>query len=253
MSSKVIVITGVSKGLGRAMTTYFLSHGHTVIGCARSQDIISDMKVKFASASDRCHLAVVDVSKEDQVEAWAKKSLQIATPDIVINNACFINDFMPFLEVSVEDFDLIIDSGLKGTASVMRHFLPSMIKAGSGAIVNLSSIYASQSQGYAATYTTVKHGVQGFSKAVAQELPESVCIVLLDPGIVGTDIIHEVLPAEVATRLMQAEEWAEHVCPFILTIDHSMNGQSLNIPEILGIKCGHAIQDGRPVYEGIDY
>ena len=253
MSSKVIVITGVTKGLGRAMTTYFLSHGHTVIGCARSQDIISDMKVQFANASDRCHLSVVDVSKEDQVEAWAKKSLQIATPDIVINNACFIFGFMPFSEVSVEDFDLVIDSGLKGTASVMRHFLPSMIKAGSGAIVNISSLYASQPQVNLATYSAAKHGVQGLSKAVAQELPEPVCIVLLDPGIVGTDFTHKGLPSEVATRLMQAKEWAEHVSPFILTIDHSMNGQSLDIPEVLGIKCGVTIKEGRPVFEGIHY
>ena len=253
MSSKLIVITGVSKGLGRAMTTYFLSHGHTVIGCARSQDIISDMKVQFASASDRCHLSVVDVSEDAQVEAWAKTALKVASPDIVINSVGVANMFAPIWQVSSAEFNQVIDTGLKSHASVMRHYLPDMINAGRGLLVNFTSMFGTQPLGCLAPYSAAKHGVEGLSNAVSQELPAPLCSVILDPGVVRSNMSDTVLPAEIATRLVPAHDWAQKACPFILTIDRSMNGQTLSIPKLVDLPCGCTIKDGTIIFQGIDY
>jgi NADP-dependent 3-hydroxy acid dehydrogenase YdfG len=135
--TKLIVITGVSRGLGQAMTEGFIQLGHTVLGCARSQAAVEKLNQKFGSPHK---FTALDVANEEQVQTWAKQLLSdYGAPDLLINNAAIINDLAPLWQIPSEDFSHLIDVNIKGVANVIRHFVPAMIEKGSGIIVNLSS------------------------------------------------------------------------------------------------------------------
>ena len=134
---KTILITGVTRGLGRAMTEEFIRLGHTVLGCGRSEKEIAQLQHQFPPPNS---FAAVDVSSDEQVAAWANGILQACgAPDLLLNNAGLINRNAPLWQIGVTEFSQVIDVNLKGTMNVIRHFVPAMVARRLGVIVNFSS------------------------------------------------------------------------------------------------------------------
>jgi NAD(P)-dependent dehydrogenase (short-subunit alcohol dehydrogenase family) len=184
---KTILITGVSRGLGRALTEEFIRFGHVVIGCGRSEKEIAQLSKQFPVPND---FSVVDVADDSQVAAWAKKfSPSHATPDLLLNNAALINRSAPLWEISAQEFSDVIDVNLKGVANVIRHFVPAMIKEGRGVIVNFSSGWDRSTDAKVAPYCATKWAVEGLTQALAQELPPGMAAVPLNPGIINTAML----------------------------------------------------------------
>ena len=130
------VVTGVSRGLGRALVDGFIARGHMVFGCARSPDAIADLRRRYPPPNG---FAVVDVSRDDEVRAWAAEVLPGGPPDLLVNNAGAINRNAPLWKVPADEFSHVVDVNVKGVANVIRHFLPAMIERGRGVVVNFSS------------------------------------------------------------------------------------------------------------------
>jgi NAD(P)-dependent dehydrogenase (short-subunit alcohol dehydrogenase family) len=102
LNSKTILITGVSRGLGRAMTEEFIRLGHVVVGCGRSEKEIALLQKQFPAPND---FSVVNVADDSQVAAWGKKVLQShAAPDLLLNNAALINRNAPLWQISRRNF-----------------------------------------------------------------------------------------------------------------------------------------------------
>src|SRR3954452_16463597 len=101
----VIVLTGVTRGLGRAMTEEFIRLGHIVIGCGRSKKELGELRLRFGKPHS---FTVVDVASDDEVRAWAADSLSSA-PELVVNNAAIINRNAPLWKFSAEEFSRVID------------------------------------------------------------------------------------------------------------------------------------------------
>jgi NAD(P)-dependent dehydrogenase (short-subunit alcohol dehydrogenase family) len=132
-----IVITGVAKGLGRALAEKFIALGHRVAGCSRDATVIQELQELFP---DRHHFSVVDVADDRRVAAWSREVLKaFAVPDLLLNNAAIINHNAPLWQVPADEFDQVIDINIKGVANVIRHFVPAMVQRGRGVIVNFSS------------------------------------------------------------------------------------------------------------------
>jgi NAD(P)-dependent dehydrogenase (short-subunit alcohol dehydrogenase family) len=132
-----IVITGISRGCGRALAEYYLARGHRVAGCARSQEIVDEL---LAEHGPLHHFAAVDVSDDEAVRIWTCDVLaHFGAPDLLVNNAAVIAGNAPLWDIPVHEFDAVIDVNIKGTAHVLRHFLPAMIHRQSGVVVNFSS------------------------------------------------------------------------------------------------------------------
>src|SRR5437763_13217079 len=135
----MIVITGVTRGLGMAMAAKFVELGHTVLGCGRSRDVIEQLRSSYRPPHE---FAAVDVASESQVEPWAARLLSSnGAPDLLINNAAVINQNAPLWQVPAEEFDRLIDINIKGVANVLRHFVPAMVARKLGVIVNFSSTW----------------------------------------------------------------------------------------------------------------
>ena len=223
---KTVVITGVTRGLGRAMAEEFIRLGHVVLGCGRSEKGLEELRRRFGHLHE---FDRVDVASGEQVQAWAKRLLQSRdAPDLVLNNAGVINRNAPLWKVSSEEFDQVIDVNIKGVANVIRHFVPVMIERGSGVVVNFSSGWGRSTDAEVAPYCATKWGIEGLSQALAQELPASVVVIALNPGVINTDMLQSCFGGS-ASAYPSAEQWARKAVPFLLELGPRHNGQSLTV------------------------
>ena len=226
--SKLIVITGVSKGLGRALAADFAKLGHTVIGCARASQGLSDLRKQLGTPHQ---FAAVDVSSDADVAAWAKDVLASAgPPDLLINNAAVINRNEKLWKISAAEFDRSFAVNVSGTANVIRHFVPAMVARKTGVIVNLSSGWGRSVSAEVAPYCATKWAIEGLTQALAEELPKGMCAVPLNPGIINTEMLQSCF-ASGAELYPSPESWAQRAVPFILSLGPKHNGQSLSVPE----------------------
>jgi NAD(P)-dependent dehydrogenase (short-subunit alcohol dehydrogenase family) len=223
---KIIVITGATRGLGRALTAKLADMGHTVIGCGRSRNQIEDLRRELGTPHDFC---VVDVASDRVVGKWAKRVLEeYGAPDLLLNNAGLMNRAALLWELSAEEFDPVIDVNVKGVTNVIRHFVPAMIGRRTGVIVNLSSGWGRSTSPEVAPYCATKWAIEGLTRALAQELPRGLAAIPLNPGIIDTDMLRSCW-GENAGSYPSASRWAEKAAPFILKLGPKDNGKALTV------------------------
>ena len=226
-AAKVVVITGVTYGLGRAMVDEFIARGHTVLGCGRSP---AGIEALGAAYSKPHAFRVADVASDAAVKSWAETCLSAhGPPDLLLNNAGVINWNARLWEIGAEEFSRVIDVNLKGTASVIRYFLPAMIKRKSGVIVNFSSGWGRSTDAEVAPYCASKWGIEGLTLAFAQELPAGLAAIPLNPGIIKTEMLRSCFGGS-ASSYPSAGEWAKRAVPFLLKLGPDDNGEQLNVP-----------------------
>ena len=223
---KLIVITGCTRGCGRALFDRFREAGHIVIGCGRDREKIDELN-QYLEGNQR--FRVLDVTDDAQVEDWAKQTIdEFGVPDLLINNAAVINRSAPLWEIYAAEFDRVIDINIKGVANVLRHFLPAMVERQSGTIVNFSSGWGRSTSAEVAPYCATKFAIEGLTKALAQELPPGMAAVPLNPGVINTEMLQSCWP-ESAHDCPTPEEWSHTAAPLILGITPEDNGQSLSV------------------------
>jgi len=226
MSEKTIVITGVTRGLGRALTEEFIRRGQVVAGCGRSQPEIGKLEKAYGKPHT---FARVDVTLDDQVCQWAKQVVGThGAPDFLLNNAAIINRNGPLWKVSGEEFSAVIDVNIKGVANVVRHFLPAMIERGKGLIVNFSSGWGRSTSAEVAPYCATKWAIEGLTQALAQELPRGLAAIPLNPGVIDTDMLRSCFGAS-AGGFPRPAEWAKSAAPFILNLSERDNGRPMTV------------------------
>ena len=225
--ARTIVITGITRGIGRGLVEEFDRLGHKIIGCGRSVDQVSELQ--NALGSDH-HFSAVDVTDDALVADWASKMLQAhGAPDLLINNAAIINRNSPLIDVPVSEFDAVIDVNIKGVANVSRHFVPAMIERNHGVIVNLSSGWGRSTSPEVAPYCATKWASEGLSKAMADELPSGMACVPLSPGVVNTEMLQSCFGGGADTA-RKPDAFAKVAAPFLLSLGPKDNGQSLTVP-----------------------
>lgn len=226
-ASKIILITGVTRGCGRALTEEFIRLGHVVLGCGRAEAEVAALQKQFAAPN---HFARVDVADDAQVAAWAGRVLGVhGAPELLLNNAALINRSAPLWKVPAREFSDVIDVNLKGTANVIRHFVPAMIAQGRGVIVNFSSGWGRTTDPGVAPYCATKWAIEGLTQSLAQELPPGLAAVALNPGIINTDMLRSCFGGG-ATGYPSPGAWASIAAPYVLKLDAGDNGRPLTVP-----------------------
>ncbi len=224
---RLVLITGVTKGLGEAMAEKFVELGHTVIGCGRSAAAIDGLRRRFPAPH---RFDAIDVSSDCQMAEWAESVIsQNGTPDLLLNNAAVINQNGVLWEVPAAEFDRVIDVNIKGVANVIRHFVPAMVERRSGVIVNFSSGWGRSTSAEVAPYCATKWAIEGLTQAMAQELPEGMVAVPLNPGIINTEMLQSCF-GHSAGKFPDATRWAEVAVPFLLQISAKDHGEPLSVP-----------------------
>lgn len=224
---RLIVITGVSRGLGKALTEGFIEAGHRVAGCARSKP---EIKTTKKSSEQNFRFDVVDITQASQVAQWAKKVIDDSgPPDVLINCAAVINRNAPLWEVSPDEFSHTVDVNIKGVHYAISQFAPSMIGRGTGVIVNFSSYWGRSTSPDVAAYCATKWAIEGLSSGLADDLPTGLASVALNPGVIHTEMLESCF-AEGAASYPSPEQWAEAAVPYILSLGAQHNGESVTVP-----------------------
>lgn len=220
-------ITGVTKGLGRAMAEAFVARGWAVAGCGRDEVALGALREAHGASHGWIR---ADLASEASVKAFAEEALaHLGAPDLLLNNGAMINRNAPLWEVPAEDFSQLIDVNIKGVASVIRHVVPAMIARGQGVIINFSSGWGRSTSPEVAPYCASKWAIEGLSSALAQELPPGLAVAALNPGIIDTDMLQSCFGSG-ASAYPDPKEWATRAVPFLASLDASCNGQALTAP-----------------------
>lgn len=227
-NKQIVLITGVTHGLGLAMTEKFIALGHTVLGCGRTRKVIDHLRQHNSKRHD---FAVVDVASEPQVATWADHlHKRYGAPTFLINNAGTINRNAPLWKVPAEEFNRVIDINIKGVVNVIRAFLPWMLKKHRGVIVNMSSGWGRSVEKEVAPYCASKWAIEGLTEALAAELPPELAAVALNPGIINTAMLRSCFGGA-AVHYPNPRRWAETAVPFILKLDPTDSGNALTVPD----------------------
>jgi len=225
-SQRTILITGVTTGLGHALTHRMIAKGHILWGCGRSKHELTQLSLQYPAP----HVfKQVDVSDWTQVSVWAQSLTQTGqSPDLLINNAGVINQNAPLWEISATEFDTLIGVNVSGPANIIRAFLPVMIQNGRGIVVNISSGWGRSTAPEVAPYCASKFAIEGLTRALAQDLPAGLAAVTVNPGVINTAVLRSCW-GDGAQKAPSPDEWAEKAADFLLEITPSHNGQALNV------------------------
>lgn len=184
-----VVITGAARGIGKAIAQAFAKEGNQLFLCARNEKGLEETAVQIKNEFSTCtiHLMAVDLSDKIQVTNFANFCLNIATPDVLINNA---GGFTPgnILEEADGSLENMINNNLYSAYYLTRKLVPAMVKNNNGHIFNICSIASLQAYNAGGSYGISKYALNGFSQNLRYELkPAGVKVTTVYPGAVFTD------------------------------------------------------------------
>jgi NAD(P)-dependent dehydrogenase (short-subunit alcohol dehydrogenase family) len=202
LDDKVAIITGASKGIGRVAAIRFASEGARVVCVARTPGPVKDTVATLEKAGGRGLAVVADASKEADVKRMVDEAVKaFGRIDILVNNAGDGGPTKKVQEYLVEDWYYTIDSCLTSSYLCTRFCVPEMVKAGGGAIINISSVAGRRGLPYRIGYCSAKAGQVGMTFGLALELgPLGIRVNVVAPGAVEGDRIDSVIEGQARVR-----------------------------------------------------
>jgi len=188
LSGKVAIVTGASRGIGRAIAVLLAGRGAMVIAAARG-DNASETVGAITAAGGRAELATVDVTDPASVEALVSGALSThGRIDILVNNAGITRDQL-LMRLKREDWDAVIATNLTSAFTCAQAVVKPMVKQRMGRIISVSSVVGQTGNAGQANYAASKAGLIGFSKSLAREVASrNITVNVVAPGMVDTDM-----------------------------------------------------------------
>lgn len=241
LKDKVAVITGASRGIGKAAALALASQGaKVVINYARSSDAAEATVKEITAAGGEAIALQADVSQSAEVDNLIKQTLdKFGRVDVLVNNAGITKDTL-LLRMKPEQWQAVIDLNLTGVFLCTKAVSKTMLKQRSGRIINIASVAGQMGNPGQANYSAAKAGVIGFTKTVAKELASrGVTVNAVAPGFIETDMTHDLKsddiiqliplgrygkPEEVAgtIRFLAADPAAAYITGQVFNVDGGM-------------------------------
>ncbi|MBD2665356.1 3-oxoacyl-[acyl-carrier protein] reductase [Richelia sinica FACHB-800] len=241
LQGQVAIVTGASRGIGRAIALQLSSQGAKVmVNYASSSQEADKVVAEIIDAGGEAIALQADVSKEDQVESLVNTTLdKFKRIDILVNNAGITRDTL-LLRMKPEDWQAVINLNLTGVFLCTRAVSKIMLKQRSGRIINITSVAGQMGNPGQANYSAAKAGVIGFTKTVAKELASrSITVNAVAPGFIATDMTKDIKaddilkfiplgrfgqPDEIAgmVRFLAADPAAAYITGQVFNVDGGM-------------------------------
>jgi len=208
----VAIVTGASRGIGRAISTALAAQGASIVLAARSLDGLRKTAEQVTSAGGRAYVVVTDMADEDSIRNLVKVTQQnFGRLDVLVNNAG-VTHSAKLEQTSTEAWDRCHQVNARGPFIICREALPLLRKAPLAHIINIASVVGVKGYPLQSAYTASKHALRGMTISLAEELKgTSIRVHLLCPGGVDTDLVSQVRPDIKKSDLIQPEEIAELV------------------------------------------
>jgi len=220
LTDEVALITGATRGIGRAIAEQFARCGATVIGTATRVDGAAEISQRLTQLGARGRGLVLDVTEAAQAEAVVEEvAREFGAVSVLVNNAGVTRDMLA-VRMRDEDFSVVIDTNLAAVFRLSRAVLRGMMRAKHGRILNITSVVGSIGNPGQANYAAAKAGVEGMTRALAREVgSRGITVNCVAPGFIDTDMTRALPPAQAQTLLAQiplgrlgaAAEVAAHV------------------------------------------
>ena len=235
---KVALVTGASRGIGKAISDRLGRDGYYVVGTATSENGANAITERFKAAGIEGVGKVLNVTDGEQVKAVIKDiTSEVGAPTILVNNAGITQDNL-FMRMKDDEWMDVVNTNLNSLFTVTKACIKGMTKARWGRVINISSVVGSMGNPGQANYSATKAGADGFSRALAAEVgSRAITVNSVAPGFIDTDMTKE-LPEEHKTallskiplgRLGDAEEVAAAVS-FLASDDASyISGSTLHV------------------------
>src|ERR1700686_5484630 len=210
LSNALALVTGGSRGIGRAIAARLASLGAAVAICGRDSHALNDASAQLAGLGGRVFSQVADVTRPADVARLIAKTESALGPVTILVNNAGIGVFGPAHEKSEEDWDRVLNTNLKSVFLVSRAVVPSMIKKGAGDIINISSLAGRNTFAGGGLYCASKWGLQGLSACMAEDLRGyGIRVSVLAPGSVATEFSGHTVKD--ASKALQPEDVAHAV------------------------------------------
>lgn len=237
--SKVALITGASRGIGKQVAITLAKEGYDIIINYRSEnDDLVNLKNEIEKNNVKCLAIKGDVSSFEDCEKIVKEAIkEFGKIDVLVNNAGITNDML-LLRMKEADFRKVIDVNLVGTFNMTKNVVQYMMKAKSGRIINLASVVGISGNAGQANYAASKAGIIGFTKSLAKELASrNILVNAVAPGFIETDMtnvlkdeVKEQIANTIPLKRQGTPEEVANVIKFLASNDSSyITGQVINI------------------------
>ncbi len=237
-SEKVALVTGATRGIGRAIALALGQQGHTVVGTATTAEGAERISAAFAEAGVKGKGVVLNVADAESIDQTiAAINAEFGAPQIVVNNAGITRDNL-MLRMKTDEWDDVINTNLSAIFRLTKACLKGMTKARWGRIINISSVVGSMGNPGQANYAAAKAGLEGFSRALAAEIASrNITVNSIAPGFIETDMTQalpetqrELLLKQVpAGRLGQPEDIASAVAFLASDAASYITGTTLHV------------------------
>jgi 3-oxoacyl-[acyl-carrier protein] reductase len=219
---KRVLVTGASRGIGRAIALRFASAGADVIVAARNRDELRDLAQEIKSAGRRCLVVPTDLRDPSSIANLAQGIREeFQGLDVLVNNAG-VGAWAPLGELTLEQYDEMFDVNMRAVFLLTQAVLPFMREQGSGHIVNIASTSSRWTYPEGTVYCASKFAVLGFSEALAKELRTTgVRVTAVCPGQVNT-FLGGATPADWSKEMLTGEDVAESVLHAVSLPPHAL-------------------------------
>ncbi len=226
LKNSVAIITGASKGIGRAVALALSKEGVNVVLAARNVELLSMVQKEIITAGGKAISIPTDVTSEYSVQNLIIESQKrFGNIDILINNAG-VGIFSNVVDLTIQEYQTMMDVNLKGVFLCSKAVIPVMIKQKKGEIINIASLAGKNSFAGGAVYSATKWGLIGFSRSLMLEVREhNIRVVTISPGSVNT---HFADKEKDQPQIIQPEDVAETVL-FALTMPNRVNVSEIDI------------------------
>ncbi len=212
LASKVAIVTGASRGIGRAISVALAQEAATVVLAARSIRKLQETADQVTKAGGKAEIVVTELTEEESIKGLVKVTNEkFSRLDILVNNAG-VTHSAKLEETATEDWERCMQVNARAPFILCREALPLLKKSQTGYIINIASVVGVKGYPLQSAYTSSKHALRGMTISLAEELKGSnIRVHLLCPGGVDTELVQKVRPDIKKDELMQPEEIAELV------------------------------------------